>query len=911
MPAPRNYVRGYSFAGYQATNPNRPLPGPALDNELEEIEQSLTEAISGLNDIRRADGQLRNGIVGRDALAPDLSTGVRPATLWQAGIQYQAQDTVSYLTSFYRCTIGHLSTDFLADLTATRWELYAEIGTLATDAQIARNEAVAAAAAAVPAGAAATAGSNNVTALYDLFDDRYLGEKTSLPTLDNDGNAIVDGALVSLTGQTPTTLNGMYVRRGGVWQPAVAGFQGILLGYRYVATGGQTVFTGADANGLSLAYTLGGLIVTVNGVTLSPNTYTATNGTSVVLGAALSASDVVVIYSFGSFSVANVNSENVAYAPPFVGAVPTVLRNVLSREMHVADFGAVLNGVADDTAAIQTAVTTAATEGAVLRMSGLIRLTNTVNLASRSVLFMDDAEIVLDSTVNFREMFAHRAATAGTAHNLTTNSSPLDRFVQLGAGAGANYAVGQWVMVLDDREYGVPAGNGRRGELAQLADVRSDRLHFTKPLYDGYLTANTARVVRVTMAEGIIIRGNSRLWGNNARTAGPLGASINSAGTAPTSVTREQRAVWLQGVYDAAVEGVVASDFHAEGLVFTHCVEATAQRNRLLAAHSAGSGAYQIAAYGAAERINFLNNFISTGRHGLGQGSTNAGGLLGVNGVTRGLLYQGNLIESSGGEGNAVDTHPNCSDAAILDNIIVSSALQGILSRGTSVRISRNQIFTAYEAGIQAINDTNDLGSVSITDNLVRNMRPRPTMLDLGASGNGLVFLPAETVTQLAWTGIIESYIGNPRRAYVSTISGGPPVTGTSQLQGQKSTATAWPINTVNTYTECFGIRVQVGQGYWSAKVSNNDIDGLRSPVQFIGVEVQGITGATVTDNNIRLPAASTGAGVHLNACFNSVATQNQVRQQTAGGSSNTIRQTGGSGNTNTPNFAINVGTNP
>jgi hypothetical protein len=308
MPAPRNYVRGYSFAGYQATNPNRPLPGPSLDNELEEIEQSLTETISGLNDIRRADGQLRNGIVGRDALAPDLSTGVRPATLWQAGIQYQVQDTVSYLASFYRCTIAHLSTDFLTDLTATRWELYADIGTTATDAQIARNEAVAARNEAVPAGAAATAGSNNVTALYDLFDDRYLGEKTVLPSVDNDGNALVNGALVSLTGQTPTTLNGMYVRRSGAWQSVLSQFLGAFVAYRYVATASQTVFTGADANSVTLSYVPNAVFVTVNGVSQTPNTYTATNGTSVVLGTALTAGDVVVIYSFGSFSVGDIES---------------------------------------------------------------------------------------------------------------------------------------------------------------------------------------------------------------------------------------------------------------------------------------------------------------------------------------------------------------------------------------------------------------------------------------------------------------------------------------------------------------------------------------------------------------------------------------------------------------------------
>lgn len=35
----------------------------------------------------------------------------------------------------------------------------------------------------------------NTASLYDQFDDRYLGSKTSNPTLDNDGNALLEGAL--------------------------------------------------------------------------------------------------------------------------------------------------------------------------------------------------------------------------------------------------------------------------------------------------------------------------------------------------------------------------------------------------------------------------------------------------------------------------------------------------------------------------------------------------------------------------------------------------------------------------------------------------------------------------------------------------------------------------------------------
>lgn len=157
MPAPPPYVRDFSFAGFQSNNPNRPLPGAALDNELENIEQSLDQTIAGLNDIRRPDGALRNGIVGRDALAPDLATGVRPATLWQAGIQYAAQDTVSFGAAFYRCTISHTSApSFSTDLTAGRWVVYADIGPVATAAETARNEAVAAVTAATTqAGAAA------------------------------------------------------------------------------------------------------------------------------------------------------------------------------------------------------------------------------------------------------------------------------------------------------------------------------------------------------------------------------------------------------------------------------------------------------------------------------------------------------------------------------------------------------------------------------------------------------------------------------------------------------------------------------------------------------------------------------------------------------------------------------------
>lgn len=72
--------------------------------------------------------------------------------------------------------------------------------------------------AASSASAAATSASNaatsetNAAASYDAFDDRYLGDKASDPTLDNDGNALLTGALYF-----NTVSNEMRVYSGSAW----------------------------------------------------------------------------------------------------------------------------------------------------------------------------------------------------------------------------------------------------------------------------------------------------------------------------------------------------------------------------------------------------------------------------------------------------------------------------------------------------------------------------------------------------------------------------------------------------------------------------------------------------------------------------------------------------------------------
>ena len=76
----------------------------------------------------------------------------------------------------------------------------------------------------------------------------------------------------------------------------------------YTATSGQTTFTGSDGNSNTLAYTAANLDVFLNGVLLDDSDYTASNGTSIVLGSAAAASDILTAKAW---QVNNVSSFDV------------------------------------------------------------------------------------------------------------------------------------------------------------------------------------------------------------------------------------------------------------------------------------------------------------------------------------------------------------------------------------------------------------------------------------------------------------------------------------------------------------------------------------------------------------------------------------------------------------------------
>ena len=87
-----------------------------------------------------------------------------------------------------------------------------------------KNAAVASATAASGSATTAQTAADAALTALDSFDDRYLGQKATAPTLDNDGNALVAGALYF-----NTIANAMNVFDGSVWVAAYASLSGALI----------------------------------------------------------------------------------------------------------------------------------------------------------------------------------------------------------------------------------------------------------------------------------------------------------------------------------------------------------------------------------------------------------------------------------------------------------------------------------------------------------------------------------------------------------------------------------------------------------------------------------------------------------------------------------------------------------
>ena len=210
--------------------------------------------------------------------------------------------------------------------------------TSATNAATSETNAATSASNASTSATSASSSATSAAASYDSFDDRYLGAKSSAPSVDNDGDALVIGALYF-----DTTAGAMKVYSASGWTNAGSSVNGTSDRQTYtVSSAGQTVF--------SATYDSGYVDVYMNGVKLLNGTdFTATNGTSITLASGAAINDIIDIVAYGTFVLADHLTETQSDAKYALKAGDTFTGDVvISSTNSLGVGGAIGTGYAVD-----------------------------------------------------------------------------------------------------------------------------------------------------------------------------------------------------------------------------------------------------------------------------------------------------------------------------------------------------------------------------------------------------------------------------------------------------------------------------------------------------------------------------------------------------------------------------------
>jgi len=147
----------------------------------------------------------------------------------------------------------------------------ASAATSATNAASSASSASTSATNAASSASSAATSASNAAASYDSFDDRYLGAKSTAPSLDNDGNTLLTGAIY-----WNTTFSSLFIWTGSTWDAAAFSASGTVTSFN-TRTGSITLSNSDVTTALGLTPISSSSTETLTNKSISGSTNTITN----------------------------------------------------------------------------------------------------------------------------------------------------------------------------------------------------------------------------------------------------------------------------------------------------------------------------------------------------------------------------------------------------------------------------------------------------------------------------------------------------------------------------------------------------------------------------------------------------------------------------------------------------------
>jgi hypothetical protein len=331
---------------------------------------------------------------------------------WAAGTAYNKRDIVRdavngnvYYANQAHTSSGVAPIDDNAD--AGKWDLLvdnesasASAAAAAASETAAAGSASAASTSATNAASSASAASTSATnaaasatsalASLNSFKGQYYGPAASDPAADPLGNAPTAGDLYFNT--TSNRLR-VYNATTGTWNEGNAGSVAV---QNFNGTGSQTAFTLAAA-----PESENNTQVYISGVYQQKDQYSISGATLTFTSAPPAGTNNIEVVTLNTLPLGVTSADLVQFQPAGVGAVATTVQAKLREFVSVKDFGAVGDGVTDDTAAIQTAINEFPTHKRVIFFpSGTYRITAPINLRITGAINSDKLTLQGDSDLN-------------------------------------------------------------------------------------------------------------------------------------------------------------------------------------------------------------------------------------------------------------------------------------------------------------------------------------------------------------------------------------------------------------------------------------------------------------------------------------------------------------------------------